>query len=286
MVTIVPVAIFAGVTATVFFTFYAFWSTLNQRATARVSSLADRLDRAGITMGAQEIVLTVAGLCALVWIAFVLGFHTGLVLSLILLPVIGAAGALGFYSYVDFRIGQRLSAFVTQLEPATRLIAGALRVGLGLRQALAIVVDELPDPARHEFRRVIAATNVGASVYDAIDGLAQRMPSHESVIMARVFRVQAETGGDLARILDQLADTIKDRRQIYRKISALTSEGRMSAWVLMLIPVALALFIFATQPAMGRALLYTGIGHVVLITIIVLECCAYLWLSSLLRVRV
>jgi len=286
MVTIVPAAIFAGVAATVFFTFYAFWSGLNQRATERVSGVADRLDRAGITAKPQEIVLTIAAIVALLWIGLVLILHTGLALSLILLPVIAGAGALGFYSYVDFRMTKRLDAFVTQLEPATRLIAGALRVGLGLRQALAIVVDELPDPARYEFRRVIAHTNLGASIYDAIDGMARRMPSHETVIMARVFRVQAETGGDLARILDQLADTIKDRRQIYRKISALTSEGRMSAWVLMLIPIVLGLFIFATQPAMARSLTNTGIGHAVLIAIFVLEFCAYFWLSSLLRVRV
>ena len=140
---------------------------------------------------------------------------------------------------------RRLDAFITQLEPAMRLIGGGLRVGLGLRQALAIVIDELPDPARYEFRRVIGQTNIGVSIYDAIDDLAARMPSHESMMISRVFRVQSETGGDLARILDQLADTIKARRQVQRKTSSLTAEGRMSAWVLMAIPVALGAFIAA-----------------------------------------
>ena len=70
-------------------------------------------------------------------------------------------------------------------------------------------------------------------------------------MLARVFRVQSETGGDLARILDQLADTIKDRRQVQRKISALTAEGRMSAWVLMVIPICLGAFIAATQQHMA-----------------------------------
>ncbi len=75
------------------------------------------------------------------------------------------------------------------------------------------------------------------------------------MMIARVFRVQSETGGDLARMLDQLADTIKGRRQVQRKTAALTAEGRMSAWVLMAIPVGLGLFIFATtQQNMAAAL--------------------------------
>lgn len=284
--TLVPAAIFAGVTATVFFTFFAFWSGINQRATARVQSLADRLDVAGIGMSPQEIVLTVASGVAVVWIALVFLLHLGPVIALILLPAVAAAGTYGFYVFVGEKTRMRLETFVTQLEPATRLIAGGLRVGLGLRQALANVIEELPDPAKHEFRRIIGQTNLGASVFDAVDDLATRMPSHESMMLARVFRVQSETGGDLARILDQLADTIKDRRHVQRKISALTAEGRMSAWVLMLIPVGLGLFIAVTQQSMANALFYTGIGHIVLLTILGLEIAAYFSLKALLRINV
>ncbi len=283
---IFPVAIFAGVSAAVFCIFYGIWSSINARATARVHGLADHLERAAITMSPQEIVLTVSSVIAIVWISLVLVLHWSLLLSLALLPVVAGLGAFGFYAFVRFRIGRRLGAFAEQLEPATRLIAGGLRVGLALRQALAIVIDELPDPAHYEFRRVIGKTNLGASIYDAIDDLAARMPSPEALMMARVFRVQSETGGDLARILDQLADTIKDRRQVQRKISALTAEGRMSAWVLMAIPIVLGIFICVTQRDMGYALLHTFIGHIVLAIIFVLELFAYVWLKALLRVDV
>jgi tight adherence protein B len=281
-----PVAIFAGVAATVFCIFFAVWSTINRRATERVNSVSDRLDRAGIRMRSQEIVLTVASGIAIVWIAIVLLMHTGLLASLILLPAVAVAGALLFYVYVDFRTKRRMDAFGTQLEPAMRLMAGGLRVGLGLRQAMAVVIEELPDPAQHEFRRVIGQTNLGASMFDAMDAMADRMPSHESKMISRVFRVQSETGGDLAKILDQLADTIKDRRQVQRKVSALTAEGRMSAWVLMLIPIALGLFIYATQETMAHALLYTFLGHIVILIIIGLEIGAYFWLRMILKVNV
>lgn len=284
--TLEPIAIFAGVAATVFFAFFAVWNSLERRATAKVMSLADRLDLAGIAMKPQEIVLSALSGVVLVWVALVLVLHPGLLISLLLLPIVAAVAVVGFYAYIQMRIGRRQKLFVEQLEPATRLIAGGLRVGLGVRQALTLVIDELPDPARHEFRRVIGQANLGASVLDAMDDLAMRMSSHEALMVARVFRVQSESGGDLARILDQLADTIKDRRQVHRKIGALTSEGRMSAWVLMLIPVGLATFIVMTQPQMSNALFFTWIGRIVLLVILGQELGAYVWLRALLRVKV
>ena len=283
---LVPFAIFAGVSATVFLAFFSLWNSVNKRATARVASIEDELDRAGITLGSQEIVLTVVGGIAIVWISLILMLHPKPLVSLLILPVIVGIAAFGFFAYVKMRMQIRLNGFISQLEPATRLIAGGLRVGLGVRHALAVVIDELPDPARHEFRRVVGHTNLGASIFDALDAMAARMPSHESLMMTRVFRVQSETGGDLARILDQLADTIKDRRQVQRKISSLTAEGRMSAWVLMAIPVGLGLFIATTQQQMADALFYTLIGHIVLLIVAGLEVGAYLWLKALLRIDV
>src|ERR1700728_1800275 len=104
---LVPGAIFLGVVATVFAAFYAVWSSLNRRATARVTSLADRLNRAGIGMKPQEIVLTVASVIAIVWISLVFTLHTGLLTSLIMLPAIAAIGAFGFYAFVGFKIRRR-----------------------------------------------------------------------------------------------------------------------------------------------------------------------------------
>jgi tight adherence protein B len=282
---IAPFAIFAGVAATVALAFFSIWGTFNRRATAKVRGLSDRLDRAGIRVSAQDIVLTIAGAVALVWIAILVLSRPPLLLALLLGPVLAAAGALFFYVYLDFRMKRRLNAFIEQLELALRLIAGGVRVGLGLRQALTMVIDELQDPARYEFRRVIGQTNLGISVYDAIDDMAERMPGNETLMLARVFRVQSQTGGDLSHILDQLAGTIKDRRQIQRKVATLTAEGRMSAWVLTSIPICLGLFIILTQPDLGHALLYTGIGHIVLMVVAVLELAGFMWVRQMLKVN-
>jgi tight adherence protein B len=278
--------IFVGISATVFFVFYSLWGSVNQRATARVTSVSDQLDRAGIYMSPQEIVLSVAAGVAVVWICLFLLLHLQIAMALLLLPLIAAVAAFGFFAFVQFKIRRRLEAFVEQLEVALRLVASSIRVGLGLRQALAIVIEELPDPARHEFRRVVGQANIGASIFDALDALAERMPCNETLMVARVFRVQAETGGDLARILDQLADTIKGRRQVHRKIATLTAEGRLSAWVLMLIPVGLGAFIWATQQDMSHALFFTWLGHIVLLIILVFEGLGFFWVRRILRVDV
>jgi tight adherence protein B len=284
--TLVLGGVVLGISATAFFTFFSFWGSVNRKATARVNTLSDQLERAGINLSSQEIVLSLAGGVAILWFVLLFLLKPSLIFAILLLPIIAGCAAFGFYAFVQFRIGQRLNAFIEQLEVAMRLIASSVRVGLGVRQALNIVIEELPNPARNEFRRVVGQTNIGVSVFDALDTLAVRMPCNESMMVARVFRVQSETGGDLARILEQLADTIKGRRQVHRKISSLTAEGRMSALVLMLIPIGLGVFIWSTQPDMAHALFYTWLGHIVLIIIAVLEFLSFLWVKKILRVDV
>ncbi|MGA7201840.1 MAG: hypothetical protein WBX26_08425, partial [Candidatus Cybelea sp.] len=159
--TLAPFAIFFGVAATIVLMFFSLWGTVNDRATARVRGLADQLDRADIRTKPQDIVLTVASVAALVWILLVLGLHPAPLLAILLIPVIFGLAFLAFTMYVRLKVRRRLEAFISQLEVALHLMAGGIRVGLSMRQALASVVDELPNPASYEFRRVIGQTTIG-----------------------------------------------------------------------------------------------------------------------------
>jgi tight adherence protein B len=281
-----PIAIFVGASSAFFFVFYSFWNSANTRATQKASGLAAQLDRADIAIKPQEIVLSVLGIGAIGWLAVTLLLHPPFILAALLLPAIMLLAAGGFYFWVQFRIKRRLNAFGQQLELALRTISSGVRVGLGMRQAFTLVTEELTDPSRTEFMRVIGQTNIGVSIHDAIDDLAARMPSNETLMMARVMRVQSTTGGDLGKVLDHLAGTIKDRRRVERKIGALTAEGRMSCLVLMLIPLCLGAFIAISQPTMGHALFFTGPGHIVLIALAVLEAGGYLWLKRIMRMDI
>lgn len=285
MVTFAPFAIFIGVSATTILLFLTFWSRVQIRANDRVKGISALLDRAGIRTRPEDIVVTCLALAALLWFAVVEVTHVPILFGLLLMPVCALIVGVGFYAYVNIRRRRRLDAFSIQLELALRLMASSVRIGLGLRQALATIIDEMPDPARHEYARVIGHTNLGMSPYDALDDLAERMPSSESLMMARVVRIQSQTGGDLGKVLEHLASTIKERRRIGRKIRALTAEGRAGALILSLLPVFLGVFIILTQQRMGHALLYTQAGHTTLLIVLCMEIAGVFTINRILQVK-
>ena len=134
MTTLAPFAIFLGACATVVFTFFSFWGAVNRQATKKATGIADQLDRAGILMKPQEIVLTVAGSVALAWIAVVLLLHPPLLVAAFLLPVIAAIGVGAFYGWLQVKTARRLDAFITQSELALRLMRrDACRIRLAPR---------------------------------------------------------------------------------------------------------------------------------------------------------
>ncbi|MDQ6931997.1 MAG: type II secretion system F family protein [Candidatus Eremiobacteraeota bacterium] len=284
--TIAPFAIFFGVSATVALVFLSLWGGVNARTTRKVGGLSSQLDRAGIKLKVEEIVLAILGIAVVLWIAASLLLHPSLLGGLAMLPVAVSLSAGAFFLWVKMKVKRRLSGFVKQLELALRLMAGGLRVGLGLRQSLVLVTEEIPEPAKLEYMRVIGQTNIGVNIFDALDDLAVRMPSNETLMMARVIRIQSQTGGDLGKILEHLAGTIKDRRSIGRKIDSLTSEGKASAAVLMALPLLVGGFICLTQPEMGHALLFTFIGRAALCIVAVLETLGIFTMAQILRVNV
>jgi tight adherence protein B len=267
---VAPLAIILGAAATVALLFWSTWD----RLLGGLGPLGDRykadLERALIRISREELVLLMAGIAAAIWISCLLFFHPPLILSIVLLP---ATLGIVFYAtgfYIRHRIAKRLNAFNDQLETVLRLLASGLRAGLSLRQAFVLVIEESDDPSRMEFRRVVAQTNVGVGVNEALAQLAERMPGEELNMLVRTIRVQSQTGGNLGKILDHLAATIRDRRKINRKMKALTAEGRASGWIISMLPVLMGLYVFFTQPHMREAMLNTsiGLGSLVLATVL------------------
>jgi tight adherence protein B len=205
------------------------------------------------------------------WVGYMLAFKPDLLAGLIALPIllVVAFGLCGMV--VRKLIARRLAKFTGQLELVMRLIVSGLRAGLSIRQALLIVVEQSPDPARNEFMRVIGQTNIGVSIYDALDTLASRLASNEMTMLTRAIRLQSQTGGNLAKVLEQLASTIKERRRLHRKIRAITSEGRATGGIIAALPVAVGTMILATNPNMRDAMFNTHIGNMALGLAVLLE---------------
>ena len=278
-----PYAIGASVCGILALLFYASGIKLTAFTGKVGTGFQDRIDRADMTIKPEEFALLIVGISVIAWLAVVLVAKTATLISIVMLPASLALGVLGGSLYLKFRGDKRVNGFVQQLELVMRMLAGALRVGLGFRQAIILVTEEVPDPARREFMRVIGRTNLGIPIVDALDELCRSMPTNEMLMFAKVVRVQQQTGGDLAKVLEKLAATIRDRRRVIRKMGALTAQGRFGAAIIGALPVLVGGFVVATQKEMGDALMHTFPGHIALGIFVVLEGLAIYSLSRILR---
>lgn len=283
MVSFLPAAIFAGALGVAGLIFITFWDTLYNRIVRRIENASTLIDRAGLRVKPDEIAMRLVLAAVVIWALAVIIIKPNLLFGLLLLPLSALIVAFSANYVLGLITKRRLAKFADQLEVTLRLMASSVRVGLGLQQALAAVVREMPEPTRYEFSRMIGRNNIGVPLVDALDDLAERMPAHESFMLAKVIRIQTQTGGNLARILEQLASTIKERRRLKRKVQSLTAEGRVGALVLELLPLTLGAFIIATQPDMASALFTSTPGHITLLLVAILEFSAIFTLQRILR---
>ena len=258
---VIPFAVFFGAAAAVAIVFVTFWTKIVALLTPYTEPYRLRLERADVKVGAEQLIFGIIGSAAALWGLIVVIAHPSVIVGALLLPGLIAVAFLGCGVWIDRKIKKRLERFNEQLEVVMRLMASGLRVGLGLRQAMVVVVNETAEPARSEFARVLGQTAIGVSIHDALDQLADRMPGNEMTMMTRSIRIQSQTGGNLGKVLETLAETIKQRRRIGRKVRALTSEARSSGYVITALPIVVALFILGFEPHMRDGLLFTTIGR-------------------------
>jgi len=282
MVTFFPYAIGLSVFGVVSLLLYSFSSDVSGVIGRYSAGFQNDLIKADLQMKPEEYMLGVVSIGVLIWIPAIFLMHGGLLLSLALLPLSEAISVLVATGYLKFRGKRRLAKLVDQLEMVLRMIASAMRVGLGFRQAIILVTEEVADPSRREFMRVMGRANIGVNLVDALDEMARNCPASEIQMFARVVRVQQSTGGDLAKVLEKLATTIRDRRRIVRKMGALTAQGRFGAFIIGALPLVVGGFIVLTQKDMGDVLLHTQPGWGVLAVVALLEGLAAYVLSRIL----
>ncbi len=283
---VAPFAIFFGLSACIGLGLFAFSEKLARKLGTFASAFRSRIDLADVPLKPEEVMFTMVGGAAMLWLGITLLVHPPILIGLGILPVTVAVSWFAANGWLGWKAKRRVSDFTQQLEPVLRMMSGALRVGLGLRQAIVLVTEETVDPARREFMRVIGRTNIGIAIYDALDELAATVPSQELTMIVKAIRVQSQTGGDLAKVLETLANTIKERRRIQRKMKALTAQGRASAYIIGALPVLLGGFVIGTQPEMGHALIATIYGQIAIGLAIALESLAIFALSKILKFNI
>ncbi len=216
--------------------------------------LAQRLTGAAVSLTAAEWVLLQAGITV---VAAALGLALGGPVLMILGLVAGAAGP---PVYLRVKHSRRLRAFAAQLPETLTLMAGGLSAGLSIAQAIDTVVREGQEPMAGELRRALAEHRLGVGIEDALEGVAHRMGSEDFSWVVMAIRIQREVGGNLAEILATVADTLREREYLRRQVRTLSAEGRLSAWILGLLPVAMFCYLLIGNRTFVRPLYTEALG--------------------------
>jgi tight adherence protein B len=258
------------------------WASGLLRSTNAERGLAERLDWAGITRSPAEWLLLTACACVVLAGALTVLFHN----ALIGIPVGVVAVALAMRLYVSFRIARRRAAFSEQLPDVLQLIAGSLQSGFSLPQALDAVVRENTQPTAGEFSRALAEARIGAGLEDALQRVADRMASADLRWTVMAIRIQREVGGNLAEVLLTTMGTMRERAFLRRQVRALSAEGRLSAYILIALPILVGTWFFYSDPKYMRALYTTVPGLIMFVGAGVFVVLGALWMRKLIDIEV
>jgi Flp pilus assembly protein TadB len=222
--------------------------------------LSGRLELAAIARKPAEWVLI--GGCAAVVIAAAVSVLTG---NVVIGALLGAlVGWLGMRMLLSILIRRRRGAFAEQLPDLLQLLASSLQSGFSLPQALDAVTRETAQPSGGEFARALAEARLGADLEGCLETIADRMDSDDLRWLVMAIRIQRGIGGNLAEVVTTIVSTIRERAYLRRQVIALTSEGRLSAYVLIALPLAIGAFLFITRPTYMRPLYTTHTGQFML----------------------
>jgi tight adherence protein B len=176
------------------------------------------------------------------------------------------------FGVVFFKRGKRFGSFQEGLPEALDLMVSALRAGHSLIAAMGLVSRECPDPVGSEFKACFEEQNFGLELKNALDNLITRVPLQDLRIVGTAIMIQKESGGNLAEVLDKTAHVIRERFRLKRQVSTHTAQGRLTGWILTLLPVALAFALYTVNPDMmsilwkreiGIKLLWTAVGMII-----------------------
>ena len=234
------------------------------------AELATTLAVANITMQPGEFIGIVA---VVAFIAGLVGFSVGGLFTGLLVAVFVC---LGVRVYVSRAKNKCQAAFADQLPDVIQLVTTALRSGFGLVQALESVAEEADEPARGEFAHMLVETRLGRDLSEAMRALAHRMESEDLEWVVAAIDINRDTGGNLSEILNTVSATIRERQHMHRQVRTLTAEGRLSARILTVLPLVMALWQWRVNPK-AFALLTHGGGLVALIIAGVLMIVGSFW---------
>lgn len=236
-----------------------------------------RLDSAGLKKQPADYLL-LAGIITV--LAGASGFLLGGLFSAILLIL---AAPIGLALSLNFMIARRQAKFDDQVPDTLRTISGGMRAGHSLLRSLDAAAQECEAPMSDELSRIVNETRIGRDLGESLLEVAQRTKNEDFSWIAQAIEIHREVGGDLAEVLDHVGETIRDRNQIRRQVKALSAEGRVSAVILLALPILLFIALQLINPTYAKTFSSTVPGYIMIAVAAVMLSVGAFWLSRLIK---
>jgi tight adherence protein B len=167
-----------------------------------------------------------------------------------------------------------------------QLLAGTLRAGYSLMQGIEAVSQEVDEPMGRELRRVVTEARLGRPVEESLEAVAERMDSKDFAWAVMAIGIQREVGGNLSELLMTVAETMTQRERLRRDVKTLTAEGRVSSYVLGVLPIALGVVMFVLNPDYMTVLFNDNIGRLMVLGSGVLMAGGFVWMQKIVKIDV
>ena len=246
-----------------------------------LSCIENMLERANLPLRAAEALFFYV--VAVVILALLGGLALGGVLGGIVILVVAA---LVPPAVVVYLASKRRREFHEQLPDLLALLASTMRAGYSLMQGVEAAAQEVIEPTRRELQRVVTEAQLGMPLEEALHNVAERMDSRDFEWAVMAIGIQREVGGNLAELLDIVGETMRQRERLRRDINSLTAEGRVSAVVLGVLPVAIGLMIYTLNPDYIGSLFEQTIGWIMVVGAAILMGAGFFWMYKIIDIEV
>ncbi|MBX7445204.1 type II secretion system F family protein [Arthrobacter sp. MAHUQ-56] len=237
------------------------------------------LYNAGVKMAPADFTVAVA----------VASILTGAFVALLTHPLLGlmagAATPLLAKVVLVFLRDRRRAKFEEQLTDTIQMLIGGLRVGHSVLRSVEAAAQEADAPTSEELLRIVNETRIGKDSRIAFEDVADRMDSEDFRWISQAIQINREVGGDLAEVLEQVAGTIRERSEIKGQIRSLSAEGRMSAYVLMAMPVGVAFILAFINPGYLNVFVEKPLGLLMLVGASVMFTVGGFWMSRVVKIK-
>jgi tight adherence protein B len=240
-----------------------------------------KLDIARIDRPAIEVIYLTVG-CSLggaVLLTVIVGSPVGALLALVIIPLLAR-------SLIDKRLTHQRVLFGDQLPSHLQELAAAMRAGHSMISGVGLLAEGASEPSQGEFQRVVADEQLGMPLENALGLVAVRMNAQDMEQVSLVAELHRQTGGNMAEVLDRVAEAVRARAELNRELRTLTAQARGSRWIVTLIPPTLLVLVYLLNPSYLEPLFSTGTGNLLLALSVGMIVAGSVVMSRIVRIEV